>query len=92
MAFLIRSSYQTEMIVKQKVAFQTQELGRYFSLTVPYQTGYCDFRVVIADPLRYTAQKFKGPLVSFQKGFRTFPGKGLDKNRVRISVNSGQKT
>ena len=39
------SSYQTEMIVKQKIAFQTQELGRHCSLTVTHQPGRRDFRL-----------------------------------------------
>lgn len=61
------SSYQTEMIVKQKVTFQSQELGQHCSLTVTHQPGRRDFRL-------YSVQRDIGSL-GFSRGDDEAAGK-----------------
>ena len=46
--------------------------------------GHCDLRIVIADPSGHAAEELEPSSMTFQECCGTFPGKCLNKDRIRI--------
>jgi hypothetical protein len=67
MSLLIRTTHQTEVILKQEVALESLKLRCHLTFSSSGDLPDGDFRVVVADSNGNSAEEFKGTLVTFQE-------------------------
>ena len=80
--FSIRPADQAEVMLKQVMALQPQELPREHAAPLLNHLRHGDLRVVVADPLRHGAEELEGPTMALLKRLGAFPGKDLAEEGV----------
>jgi hypothetical protein len=71
-------------MLKQKVAFQPQELASDLPSAASRDFRHRNLAVVVADSSRHAVEELEGPLVSLLERLGTLPGKHLAEDRVRV--------
>lgn len=61
MSLLVRATHQAEMVIKQEVTLEPQELGSHLAFAIARNLADSHLRVVIADSNRNSTEEFEPP-------------------------------
>ena len=82
MAFLHWPINHAEVMVKQVMALQPQELPREHATSLLNHFRHGNLRVVVADPLRHGLEELEGSAMALLKRLGAFTGKDLTEEGI----------